>query len=218
MPLSIAFDASSTPFPNKPYNFQHYFLWQINFAQHLVNLVHYLHLPSKKKCRCILVNWHIHNLSMKWNVKLDCLLGTLLVVQRGIRESTPLLQCERLHFAMVIQVCKSTLIASPEIHAHLVAGCVLDGNELSTPQHGQHEFAIVGDNHHYYQTCMAIWVAVLHYHIPSKQSKGVPLQDGVESLPYWIPSHLQTGGTPACSRGWWRTASPGMGPTKASQV
>ena len=59
---------------------------------------------------------------MKRNVKLDCLLWTLLVVQREIRELTPLLQCERLHFVMVIQVSKSTLIASPEIHAHLVAG------------------------------------------------------------------------------------------------
>ena len=49
------------------------------------------------------------------------------------------------------------LIASLEIHAHLVAGCVVDGNELSTPQHGQHEFAIVGDNHHYSRMCMAIW-------------------------------------------------------------
>ena len=27
--------------------------------------------------------------------------------------------------------------------------------------------------------------------------------------------HLQSGGTPGCSRGWWRMASPGMGPTKA---
>ena len=39
-----------------------------------------------------------------------------------------------------------------------------------------------------------------------------PWNLGIES---W--GHLQYGGTPGWSRGWWRTVSPGMGPTKASQ-
>ena len=112
---------------------------------------------------------------MKWNGKLGSLLGTMLVVQRGIQDSMPLLQCERLNFAMLIQVPKSMLIAGPKTHAHHVACYVFDGNQLWTPLHAQHEFAIVGDNDHYYQMCMVIWVVVPHYHIPSKQSEGVLL-------------------------------------------
>ena len=51
--------------------------------------------------------------------------------------------CERLHVAMVKQISKSMLLASPKTHAHFVAGNVLHTNELRTQQQGQHEFVML---------------------------------------------------------------------------